>query len=257
MQSRSIALRGVLALVLAMGISAAAVAQANVDPDADVVVRSMSNYLGSLNTFTVEFDADVDHVTHDAEKLQFSAWGRVSLARPDRVYVERQGGLADVDIYYDGRTITVHGRRANVFAQLAASGTVGDAVDLLRAETGFQLPGGDLLFPDVYDVLMVDLRSGAYWGTTMVEGVECHYVAFRAADVDLQLWIRTGPEPLPMKLVLTSKWFSGAPQYSLRLRNWRPNAPIDPSRFAFSPPPNATKLDAITSEIVGDPGTRN
>ncbi len=247
-------------VILALGLLSlptGARAQLAVDPEADRIVRSMAAYLGGLRSFTAEFDIDVDHVTHEGEKLQFSAWGKVSLVRPDRVHVERHGGFADLDMYYDGKDITIHGRRENVYAQMAASGSVGDAVDALRAETGFDLPGGDLLFPDVYDVLLADIRSGAYWGTTAVEGINCHYVAFRGDRTDVQLWIRAGDKPLLMKLVLTSKWFSGAPQYALRLRNWQENATIDAARFVFSPPPNARKLDAIPGDLLDNPNIRN
>jgi len=227
-------------------------AQSAMDPEAERVVRAMSAYLGGLQTFTADYDVDTDHVMLDGEKLQFSAWGRISMARPDRVHVERHGGLADIELTYDGKTVTIFGRRENVYAQMDAAGSVGDAVDALRAATGFDLPGGDLLYPDVADILLADMDSGAYWGTTVVEGVNCHYLAFRGRDVDLQLWVRAGERPLPMKLVLTSKWFAGAPQYAVRMRNWQENPAIDPGRFAFKPAAGARRLDGIGPELVGD-----
>jgi len=34
----------------------------------------------------------------------------------------------------------------------------------------------------------------------VVEGVRCDNLAFRAPNVDWQIWIQEGPEPLPRKL---------------------------------------------------------
>ncbi len=58
--------------------------------------------------------------------------------------------------------------------------------------------------------------SSGYYGTAYVGGIECHYLSFRSTKVDLQLWVKVGDEPLPMKYVITSKWITGAPQYSVQ-----------------------------------------
>ena len=194
-----------VAVVVATGRPEPASAQSKVEPEAEMTMRAMSAYLSGLQSFAADYDVDMEYVTRDAEKLQFSASGKIEVSRPDKVHMVRHGGFADLELYFDGKKITLLGTRANAYGELEAKGTIGDALDALRSEMGLELPGGDLLLPNVYDVLMADTHSGAYWGTTRVGGIECHYLAFRGADVDWQIWISTGDKPLPIKLVITSK----------------------------------------------------
>ena len=53
--------------------------------------------------------------------------------------------------------------------------------------------------------------------------------------------METGDKPLPRKLVITSKKQPTQPQYSAEL-TWDPKPKIDDSSFAFTPPPDATKI---------------
>ena len=75
-----------------------------------------------------------------------------------------------------------------------------------------------------------------------------------AEEVDWQLWVTTGEKPLPVRYVVTTKWFTGAPQYTLQLRNWNTAPQIDAARFTFRPPQNAQKLDpaSVTVNAIGD-----
>ena len=57
-------------------------------------------------------------------------------------------------------------------------------------------------------------------GTGPVGGIDCDHLAFRNPRVDWQIWIQKGEQPLPLKYVITTKWVTGAPQYSLRLSEW-------------------------------------
>jgi len=55
----------------------------------------------------------------------------------------------------------------------------------------------------------------------VVDGVECEHLAFRGVDTDWQIWIETGARPVPRKYVITSKTLAGAPQYTLRIKDWK------------------------------------
>ena len=85
-----------------------------------------------------------------------------------------------------------------------------------------------------------------------VGGVESHHLAFRGPRVDWQIWIQDGANPLPMKYVITSKWVAGAPQYSVRFRNWKTNPKIDAARFEFEVPSGARELKTLSINEVGE-----
>ena len=78
----------------------------------------------------------------------------------------------------------------------------------------------------------------------MIDGVECEHLAFRTPEVDWQLWVEVGPRPIPRKYVITSKTVTGAPQYTVRVKEWRTDAPTGGSLFTFRPPQGSIKVAA-------------
>ena len=48
---------------------------------------------------------------------------------------------------------------------------------------------------------------------------------------------------MPHKYVITSKTLAGAPQYTLRVRDWKTDAFTDADTFVFKPPAGVTKVD--------------
>ena len=55
-----------------------------------------------------------------------------------------------------------------------------------------------------------------------------------------------------MKYVITSKWVTGAPQYSARLRDWNTNPEIGADRFVFTPPEGVKELDELPFDEMGE-----
>ena len=63
-----------------------------------------------------------------------------------------------------------------------------------------------------------------------------------------------GDKPLPLRYVITTKSMSGAPEYTLQLRNWNVKPQINAARFVFTPPQGAKQLDpaSVTVNALGD-----
>ena len=55
-----------------------------------------------------------------------------------------------------------------------------------------------------------------------------------------------------MKYVITTKWMTGAPQYSVRFRDWNLSPKIDPGQFDFKPPEGSKKLEDILVDNMGE-----
>ena len=114
-----------------------------------------------------------------------------------------------------------------------------------REEIDIIAPAGDLLYANAYDILMEDVISGMYVGAGTVAGVRCHHLAFRGTQTDWQIWIEDGARPLPRKMVITSKWMTGAPQYTVTTSDWNMAPKLAAGRFKFVPPKDAVQLDFI------------
>jgi hypothetical protein len=95
---------------------------------------------------------------------------------------------------------------------------------MLRTRYSIDMPGADLLLTNSFARLMDGVIEAKHIGTGIVDGQRCEHLAFRNDDTDWQLWVRTGPQPLPCKYVITSKTMAAAPQYSVRFRNWNTRA---------------------------------
>jgi hypothetical protein len=223
-----------------------------IDPDADKILKTMSSYLGETKAFSMNADIDFEVVSRNGQKLQLSSFATAVLKRPEKFHIKRKGMIADAEFIFDGKTLTLHGKKSNIYAQIEVPGTIDDAIRAYELETGIPAPGADLLFDDPYAILSSGVESSAYLGIAYVNGIECHHLAFREAKVDWQLWVKTGDAPLPMKYVITSKWHTAAPQYEIRFRDWNTNPQINDEQFTFSAPEGATRLETIPVNEMGE-----
>jgi hypothetical protein len=231
-----IALIGTM-LAMCVSFMPHAKAQSN---DADKILKAMSDYVASQKTLSVTFDSDIEVLTPSLQKIQFTSSGRVQLSRPDKLRVTRTGGYSDVELVFDGKTFTVNDKDHNDYAQTESAGSIDQLIDVLREKNGITAPGADLLFSQAFDVLMADVIDGVHIGPGIIDGVECEHLAFRTPDTDWQIWIETGASPIPRKYVITSKTVTGAPQYTLRIKEWKTELPAD--AFSFNPPQGAKKV---------------
>ena len=123
---------------------------ADIDPEADRILKSMSEYLGNTKAFSMNADIDLEVVLRDGQKLQLSASAEATVQRPNKLHIHRRGLIADADVVFDGETLTLNGRDLNVYAQTQVAGTIDDAILAYELETGIPAPGADLLFADPY-----------------------------------------------------------------------------------------------------------
>jgi len=218
-------------------------AQAARADDAEALLKAMTDYVAGQKSISASFDSDVEIVTPELEKIQFSSSGKLQLSRPDKLRVTRTGGYTDVQLVYDGKMVSIYGNNAKAYVQADLPGTVDQLVDLMQARSGAAVPGMDLLLTHAFDELMSNVIQARHIGQGVVDGVECEHLAFRSDDTDWQVWIQSGATPAPRKYVITSKAVAGAPQYTLRIRDWKTDVVADADAFTFKPPAGVTKVD--------------
>jgi len=165
----------VLAILLWSGLANSPALAA--DDDAKQILKSMSDYLASQKVLSVTFDASLEAVTSDMEKVQFNDSGTVLLSRPNKLHATRKGGYSDVELVFDGKTVTILGKNINKYTQLDAPGSIDQLIDALR-DKGAPLPGADLLLSDVYDTVIGDVEGAKHIGEGIVGGVECQHLFF-------------------------------------------------------------------------------
>jgi hypothetical protein len=232
------------ALLLPLGtVAAPKDPDVRIDPRADEAMHRMSNYLTELKSFRFRGSTVADMVTNEGEKIQFVIEQKVAIKRPNHFRSERQGPLVDATVRYDGKSLSVYGKRSGYYAIVPAPPRMTEAIDTIRDRYGIEAPAADLYVDDAYDQMMEDVTVGRYVGLETVDGAPCHHLAFRGKEVDWQIWIDAGPQPLPRRYAITSKHEAAEPEFGITLSQWEPNARLSDSDFTFRPPPGAKQIE--------------
>ena len=229
-----------LSLIILFGTSAGVKAD---EADAKKILKAMSDYMAAQESISFGFDATLEVVTNDEQKLALASSGTVTLNRPDKIRVMRSGGFADVEMSFDGKTLTLLGKNLNLYTQLEVPGTIDHLVDELKDTYKRPLPAADLLLSNSYDELMRDVVDVKDLGSGVIGGIECDYLAFRTNEVDWQIWIAQGKRPYPCRYVITSKHLSSMPQYTIQIRDWKTRSEVAATDFRFKNPTNAEKVE--------------
>ena len=226
---------------------------AAIEPKADQLLRKMSAYLGGLEQFIVETENTLEVVLRSGEKIQFDNPAEGWIKRPNKMRADRKGDIVNQEFYYDGKTLTLYNPDHKYYATVEAPPTIDQTIDFAREALDVYAPGGDFLYKNAYEILMEDVVSGYYVGMSVVGGIKCHHLAFRGNEVDWQIWIEDGDKPLPKKFVVTTKWMTGAPQFTVFIKSWNLSPKLTEEMFTFVPPKDAQKIDFIRLSRGGTP----
>jgi hypothetical protein len=209
----------VLAVAVA-GLASMSVARAD-ETQAKSLLKGMSDYLAAQRAISFDYDSNLEIVSTQQQKVGLASSGTLVLNRPDKLRATRTGGFANVEMVFDGKTLTLLGKNTNLYAQVAAPGTIDQLVDVLRDKYHRPVPAADLLMSDPYNELMPLVTDVKDLGSGVIHGVECDHLAFRTKEVDWQIWIAQGARPYPCRYVITSKNVTGWPQYTLDVTAWK------------------------------------
>jgi hypothetical protein len=235
---------GTAALALMMELGLAASANAD-EAYAKNKMKAMSDYMAAQKTISFGYDADLEIVTPDHQKLMLANSGTVDLSRPNKVRAMRDGGFSNVEMIFDGKILTVLHKNANAYAQADVPGTLDHLIDELRDKFHKPVPGADLLLSNIYDQLMPNVTDTKDLGSGVIGGTECDHFAFRTQEVDWQIWIAQGDRPYPCRYIVTTKLVDQGPQYSVQMRDWKTGSEVATDNFAFVNTTNAKKIDTV------------
>jgi hypothetical protein len=241
----------VAVLSLLVGLATPSRARAD-EADAKKLLKAMSDYMAAQKAISFAFDATLEVVTKEEQRLALASSGTVTLKRPDKIRATRAGGFADIEMLFDGETLTLLGKNVNLFTQIEVPGSIDHLVDELRNTYDRPLPAADLLLSNAYEELMLDVVDTKDLGSGVIDGVECDFLAFRKQEVDWQIWIAQGDRPYPCRYVITTKGMAQGPQYSIQIRDWKTGDEVASDDFGFKNPTQAKKVDLKDLQGMSD-----
>jgi hypothetical protein len=190
------------------------------DADPKQMFKAMTDYLAGQQAFSFNYDATLDIVTADMMKVGLASSGSLALQRPDKARMTRTG-VVDVELTYDGKTVSAIGKNLNVYTKIPLEGSVDDMIDTLRFAYGVEAPAADLLSPDAFEIMMGNVTAGKDLGSGVIGGEVCNHLAFRTRDADWEVWIADGDVPRPCRFTITSRMMAMAPSYTVQISNWK------------------------------------
>lgn len=216
-----------------------------VDADALALIKRMGDYLKAQPRFSFTVDQSYDVVQEDGEKLEFGGVRTYTVRRPDRLRID--GDARDSSprtLYFDGKQIAiwVPADKAYALAKLKEHRDLDTTLTLAEENLDIQVPLSGLLRSDPVAQLLEGLDSAYIVGEEKLEGVTCQHLALRTDEVDLQLWIATGDQPFPRRVLIEYRELEGRPRYTAQFTSWSLKPEVEDSIFAFVPPAGAERV---------------
>jgi hypothetical protein len=218
------------------------VTEGSVDPTAIDALKKMSAYLTSATTLGITSQGSLDVVTNDGQRIQLDGTTQYKIRRPGFV-IDYVSDVKSRRFIYDGKNFTVSSPKLGYYATVAAPATNREALDSVYKNFGIALPLEDLFrWGDGASADRLRGMKSAYaLGTATIDGAETDHYAFREADVDWEVWIQQGNQPLPRKLVIVDRTDASRPTFIARL-DWQVNPTFSDSDFAFVADANSKRI---------------
>ena len=229
------------------GMQAPVTNEGVVDDEAIQALKDMSDYLTKVNTLGITSQASLDVVTNNGQRIQLDGTTTYKVRRPNGFVIDYVSDIKSRRFIYDGKTFTVYSPTLGYYASVPAPSTIREVLDTIYNKFGIALPLEDLFrWSDPSSAARLQAMQSAYdVGTATIDGVETDHYAFREGDVDWEVWIQQGDQPLPRKVVIVNRNDPAKPTFTSRL-SWQVNPTFSDSDFTFVPDANAKRIQLAT-----------
>ena len=229
---------------------AADVTEPAFDPQAEATLKAMSEFLRHQPVLTVEGERVQEGVTYDQEKIQIISQLAVQVQRPGKFRAELSTGKKKTTwCGADGRIVGLREPENRLTEIKDLPATLDGMADALAERYHLSLALADLVADDPMASFKQGTLSGRCLGQVMLDGVPCIHLAYRAKNLDWQLWITADKTPLPKRFVITYRHQPKAPQLTFANLRWTFPAALPPATFTLAPPAGATIVELKPSDV--------
>jgi len=235
-------------LTFLLGFSSIIAQAGGVQQDAKAieVLKQMAAHKSSLDKVTITGVTFTDARLGAGLMVSNSEEVLVSIDRPGSMHISSFDGETKKSLYFHDGLLTVYNSEKNLYAQASIPDDIDAAMAFALEELDVEAPLMDLIYKDVSTHLLSSDETILYLtDKSRVGGADCHHIAIRAEEVDVQLWVEEGDRPMVRKIMITSKWEGGSPRFIANL-HWDTNPKFEPGQFEFKAPEGAFKIEFVT-----------
>lgn len=203
------------------------------------ILNKAYEYIGSMDTYAfkaVIVDNDtMDDGTISKDRFDVS----VKVDRPGKLRADTKGPGKDRSSYLNNGAYTMIDNGFGYYGQLKTPETIDGALDHIFDNFGIKAPLAQLIYSDMDKRLK--FKKSKSFGTVMVEGTECYYIAFSNFVREVHVWIATGDEPLVKAYSIIDSTEENEFRVNTSI-HWDTDAKISDSDFVFTAPKGAAKI---------------
>lgn len=237
---------GLAVSVALPGVAQPAVSNSVANPDPQQILNQACTVLKQQRSFALEMDITYDNVLDTGSKVQYSAYQKVWVQKPNQLRSDYVGDERNSRFYYNGQSFALESPLKNLYATADAPTSIDAAINQIQQQYGVSLPMSNLFLSDPCAALEDKVNQSFFIGMDMVNRNPAYHLLFVGDDRDWQIWIQPEPKPLPIKVVITYKNLPGAPQYTALLSNWNlTDTPFAADLFNFKPATGAAKIEFL------------
>ena len=238
----------VMLLILTGFGAVASAAESQKDAKALDVLNRMAAYTGSMDQLIINGEVFADARLDAGLLVSNPSEITIKIDRPGSMFIEKFDGLHTKKIYIHNGKLTVFNSGKNFYARAEVPENIQDAMQYAMEEFELDTPLAELFFADSAVALITEQDTLLYLtDKSRISGVDCHHIAVRGAEIDLQLWVEEGDSPAPRKMIMTMKWEGGSPRQTA-LMEWTSTSDLDPKVFDFEAPEGAQEIRFVGSE---------
>jgi hypothetical protein len=241
----ALALLTVSVIPAAFGAPPTAAPARDIEPRALELVKAASARLARTKTFTFRTRNAPGVLADSSPFASFFADAQFAVMQPDKVRAKVRGEAPPLDVFFDGKTLTVYQPTLNLYASSDDPGALEALIPFALQRAGVLFPLMDALAGDPQTTLIKRITRARYKGSAAIGGKQCEHGAFAAPEVEWELWIEAKTS-LPCRLTGRMLDTQGAPRFAVDFYDWKLNPPLSAASFAFVKPAGAGRFDLRT-----------
>lgn len=208
------------------------------DASAKSIMQNAFHYIEHMDKYA--FDAVI---TYDEKNSDDTIVHRndttIKVDRPNKLRIEKRVDGQKKTFYLNKGQFIMLDHTMNYYTEVKTPKSIDGALDFLFKKYDITAPLSSLVYSSMKN--RTHFKRSKNFGLRTLNGVECHYVAFKDRAREIHVWVATGEKPLVQAYSIIDTQLQGKPRTNT-LISWRSDAKIVDNDFVFHLPKDAVKI---------------